>query len=351
MTLLQFIIALSAVSLLIISYDLYKRRRITWLHTGVFISTGIALLVFSFNQSWLDSFWSYFGIARGADLIVYMTLLFLWYITLQLYQKNYQQDIKVSQLISALAQKNSQTWKYEKSDQFVFFLRAYNEAPVIEKSIESIIKAWYHHILIVNDGSTDQTENIIKTIQKKYPSKIILLSHPINTGAWAATKTWFSYLQKTLPTSHIERIVTFDPDGQMDVSDIKNFTKKMKENPSTKIFLWSRFLKKGHTLGMPLIRRIILRGAKIVTKIFNNISLTDPHCWYRIIHKETIPLLDITSDWMAYASELVNSIAQYSISYQEVPVTIQYTPYSIGKWQKNRNAFKIIKELVHKKII
>ncbi len=51
-----------------------------------------------------------------------------------------------------------------------------------------------------------------------------------------------------------------------------------------------------------------------------------------------------------YASELLDSIRIHDIPFVEVPVHIQYTDYSMAKWQKNRNAIKILAELIYKKI-
>ena len=60
--------------------------------------------------------------------------------------------------------------------------------------------------------------------------------------------------------------------------------------------------------------------------------------------------IDLSSDGMTYASELLDSIRRNKISYKEVPVRIKYTEYSLGKGQKNTNALRILFEMIYKKL-
>jgi len=60
-------------------------------------------------------------------------------------------------------------------------MRAYNEQQTIGHVIDEIIKAGYSTIVIVNDGSTDETAEELYAKQKQHHEKtIILLSHSIN---------------------------------------------------------------------------------------------------------------------------------------------------------------------------
>ena len=101
---------------------------------------------------------------------------------------------------------------------------------------------------------------------------------------------------------------------------------------------------------MPLGRKIILRGSKLVTLIFNRLSVSDPHNGYRALHASILGDIRLTSDGMTYASELLDCIRRNHISYKEVPVHIRYTEYSLGKGQKNGNALRILFEMIYKKL-
>jgi cellulose synthase/poly-beta-1,6-N-acetylglucosamine synthase-like glycosyltransferase len=67
------------------------------------------------------------------------------------------------------SEKNSLDWcvklpflKNMQKNKFLFLIRAYNEKSRIEGVIESIFKEGYHHVLVVDDGSTDGTSQILQ---------------------------------------------------------------------------------------------------------------------------------------------------------------------------------------------
>ena len=94
-----------------------------------------------------------------------------------------------------------------KKDTIIFLIRAYNEAPRIGAVIESIQKAGYTHILVVDDGSTDRTQEVLGTFPDVY-----VIRHPFNRGGGAALETGFEYIRRNSVALGIEYVVTFDAD-------------------------------------------------------------------------------------------------------------------------------------------
>ena len=99
-------------------------------------------------------------------------------------------------------------------------LPAYNEAQVIASTITTVRKvlsAWAmdFEIIVVNDGSTDQTEAIITALAAR-DARIRLVSHAVNQGYGAALVSGFTAATKEL---------TFfmDADGQFDIHDLRTF--------------------------------------------------------------------------------------------------------------------------------
>ncbi len=98
---------------------------------------------------------------------------------------------------------------------------AYNEAESINSVLDSLIKNNIHQqmdVLVVNDGSTDKTSQIVK----KYPIKII--SHTQNKGYGAALKTGIRY-------SQTEFIITMDSDGQHSIKYLDQLKKLLPKHP------------------------------------------------------------------------------------------------------------------------
>jgi hypothetical protein len=56
--------------------------------------------------------------------------------------------------------------------------------------------------------------------------------------------------------------------------------------------------------------------------------------------------LQIVQDQMAHASELASEIARLNLRYEEVPVTITYSRYSVEKGQRLSNSARILSDLV-----
>ncbi|CAN2040211.1 Glycosyl transferase, family 2 domain protein [Candidatus Magnetomoraceae bacterium gMMP-15] len=207
---------------------------------------------------------------------------------------------------------------------------AYNEEAVITEEIEKIILCGYRNIVVVDDGSTDNTWEIIQ----KYP--IHTLRHPINCGQGAALYTGIEYSIR----SDADIIVTFDADGQHDSSDISLFVQEISKGQSD-IILGSRFLNKKSCIGISKLRLCILRLGLLITKLFYRMEITDTHNGFRAITRSAAKHIKITEYGMAHASQFFEIIIKNNLRYKELPVTVKYTDYSTGKGQSHFNAIKI----------
>jgi len=331
MNLLQFFFIISWVVILIIALDVSKKQKFNALHFLIFLGVWWWLLVFTFFPNILDGIWNIFWVARGADVLVYASIIFLLYFVLLLLTKHFENKDSITSLIRELAIENS--IKKELIWREVFLIRVYNEEKVVKNTIDEIINLWYENILVVNDWSVDTSKSILEN----FWNKIVLLNHIQNRGWWAALKTGLEYLKKYWKTKYI---ITFDSDWQHSIKNLDNFFKEFKKYKNLDIVLWSRFIKKTNS-NVPVSRRVILFLWKIFTYLLSNINLTDSHNWYRVFKSDILDKINISMDWMEYASELIESINKNNLKYKEVPVDIKYTEYSLKKWQKNSNAIHI----------
>ena len=331
MTLLQFFFIISWIIILILAIDISKKQKFNALHFLVFLGVGWWLLVFTFFPDILNKIWNIFWVARWADVLVYGSIIFLLYFVLLLLNKYIDNKENITWLIREIAIENSLKkiikWKE------VFVIPAYNEWPVINKTIKEILKKWFENILVINDWSKDNTRQILED----FNDKIILLNHLKNRWQWAALETWFEYLRRFWKMDYV---VCFDSDGQHSLKDLDKFYYVLDNKNKTDIVFGSRFSWNSKTK-MPITRRIVLKLAIIFTFFLSQIKLTDTHNWYRVFRKNILNDLKITIDWMGHASELIDIVASKKIRFAEVPVDIIYTKYSLAKWQSNSNAIKI----------
>jgi hypothetical protein len=287
MSFLQLIFIFASLLFIILSLDLRKRKKISFLTFIIILLGAIFILVSSFNIQLLNSFSSKLGIERGAELIVYCAVIFLGLAYMNLMNDSQKDQQELSRLISQLAineafqQTKSQleTRKNrDEKDSFLVHMRVYNEEKTLEHCIEEIIATGFKKLIFVNDGSRDHSLDILQNQQKKHPECLfIICSHAINRGGGSANKTGFTFIQQHADLLQIAHIITFDPDGQMDIRDTENFFQAIKKHPKADLFVGSRFVKGGQSENIPPMRKCILTLSRIITRIFYGVKVSDPH--------------------------------------------------------------------------
>jgi polyprenyl-phospho-N-acetylgalactosaminyl synthase len=225
------------------------------------------------------------------------------------------------------------------ADKRIFFvIPAFNEERSIGKVVSDLLKAGYGNILVIDDGSKDNTYGVAKK------SNATVLKHIINRGQGAALKTGIDFALK----EGADVIVTFDSDGQHRVEDLPAMLKPVLEG-KVDVALGSRFLQK---TDMPFGRRVLLKGSILVQWIFYGVKLSDAHNGFRVLSREAAKKIEINSDRMEHASEILEEIVKKRIKYKEVPVVIRYTDYSMNKGHASfMGALKIFWKMVMRKVV
>ncbi len=107
MNLLQIFFIISGLIIFLTALDIAKRRRFNALHFLVFLGVGGWLLVFTFFPKTLNTIGNIFGLPRWADLLVYMSIIFLFYFVLLLLRKIEDTQEEVTSLVRELAIQNA----------------------------------------------------------------------------------------------------------------------------------------------------------------------------------------------------------------------------------------------------
>ncbi len=209
---------------------------------------------------------------------------------------------------------------------------AFNEAASIGKVIQDLFSFGYKNIVVVDDGSTDKTAEIVKKFN------IFLIRHPVNMGPGAAIKTGIDFAL----LNGADIIVTFDADGQHLARDIYELAKPIIMN-NVEITLGNRFLNS--TSKVPIFKKIILKAGAMLMFLMYGILSSDSHNGLKAISRSAALKIDIKSNGWEYCSEIIEEIMLKKIKYQEVPVTVKYTDYSIKKGQKIYNSFYIFSKM------
>jgi glycosyltransferase involved in cell wall biosynthesis len=206
-----------------------------------------------------------------------------------------------------------------------------NEETVIQEVINEIKKEGFNDIIVVDDGSHDQTCQKAKEIEG-----IVALRHKINRGKGAAAKTGIE-AAKLLGA---EIVVTMDGDGQHDPKDIRKLVGPIIEGKRD-VVLGTR-LK--NPKGMPWYKILHNYIANGITWYLFGLWVTDSQSGFRAYSRNAIDKINTRYDRYEYDSEIIREIYICKLSFEEIPITVRYTEYSKSKEQK-QNLFNGIKTL------
>jgi glycosyltransferase involved in cell wall biosynthesis len=211
----------------------------------------------------------------------------------------------------------------------------YNEEQVIGDVVTGA-RERFSKIVCVDDGSRDHSA------VRAREAGAVVVRHPINLGQGAALQTGLSYAL-TDPT--MQYVVTFDADGQHQVSDAEAMVERLRTEPLDVVF-GSRFLEQ--KTRPPLLKRALLRAAIAYSNASTSVRLTDTHNGLRALNRTAVATLDIKQNRMAHASEIIDQIGKAKLRYAEHPVHILYTDYSRAKGQSLLNSVNILAELIYR---
>ncbi len=226
----------------------------------------------------------------------------------------------------------------EKNQKIWIVIPAYNEEKAIQNVIAEIKSAGYKNIMVVDDGSADETQKMAKE------AGVVALRHKLNRGKGAATKTGIE-AAKLLGA---DIIVTMDGDGQHDPRDIQKLT-----NPIIKedcdVVLGTR-LK--NAKGMPWPKILANRIGNIITWYLFGLYVTDSQSGFRAYSRHAAEVINTKGDRYEYDSEVLREIYIYKLKFQEVPIRVRYTEYSMGKIEKQGfvNGVKTLYKMIWKLI-
>ena len=221
------------------------------------------------------------------------------------------------------------------SKNIYILVPAYNEESVIKDVILEIKKSGFEKIIVIDDGSIDNTHQKTKGIEN-----VIGLRHFLNRGKGAALKTGM----EAAKILNADIVVTMDGDGQHNPADIKKMLALIEQGND--VVLGSR-LKNPE--GMPKYKILHnLIGNFLVWMIYG-LWVTDSQSGFRAYSKKAIGMIDTKTDRYEYDSEVIREICYHKLKYAEVPIEVRYTEYSMGKTHKMnlKNGIKtLIKMLI-----
>ena len=224
--------------------------------------------------------------------------------------------------------------KEDKKSTYVI-LPAYNEATRIQPVLESIAEKGYN-MIVVNDGSSDNTLDVIKQTKRKYPDQIHIFSLIINRGVGVATQTGFDAVFQF----DAKYVVSMDSDGQHSADDLDNVIKPLVSGAAQAV-IGVRPLK-----DMPMSRNFANAVMNLLTRIFYRVNVSDSQTGFRAITIDALRKIDINARGYLISSEFIREVNDNNIPFAEVPIKTIYTPETQAKGTNVKEAFKILIQMI-----
>lgn len=184
---------------------------------------------------------------------------------------------------------------------------AYNEEEHLEQVIKET-KKYVQNIIVVDDGSKDQTPKIAED------NKAILLKHIVNLGKGATLKTGCDHALKL----GADKIVVLDADAQHDPNKIPEFLEALNDNNGI-IFGYRKLSET-----MPFILRFGNWFISKTTKFLYNLDLYDTQCGYRAFTADAYKKIRWDSSDYGMESEMITKVGKHRLKYSQVPLQTIY---------------------------
>ena len=194
----------------------------------------------------------------------------------------------------------------------VVILPTYNNAGTIANVI-SDVKAFTDDVIVVNDGSTDDTKNIISSIED-----IKVIDYPNNKGKGYALKLG---LKKAYEWGY-RYAITIDSDGQHYADDIPTFIDRIEEK-SDSLLIGARNLAAEN---MPSKNTFANKFSNFWYKVETGQELSDTQSGFRLYPLDKLQNIYFITRRYEFEVEIIVRAAWRGINVENVPIKVYYPP-------------------------
>jgi len=215
----------------------------------------------------------------------------------------------------------------------------YNEEKTIIQILEKIKKnspnLFKYEVIVIEDGSTDQTRKLLESNKNLY-DKLIL--NDSNKGKGYSVK-------KGINESSGTHIIFQDADFEYDPADFKKFEKIFSDFDADGI-IGSRFIYSDYTRSHNILNKI---GNKILTFIFNvlyNTTFTDVYSCYFAFKKNLLNSNELISEGFEQHAEILCKVIKKGKKFYEIPINYNGRNYDEGKKIRARHFFLVLFQMI-----
>jgi len=215
----------------------------------------------------------------------------------------------------------------------------YNERFTARHLIEKVLAAPLsegvdRELIIVDDGSTDGTREILYRLAESNRSTIRLFFHKENRGKAAAVRTAIEHATGTV-------CIIQDADLEYDPHEYGALLRPILEGDADVVY-GSRFLPSQRRRVLYFWHSLGNRFITLLSNLFTNLNLTDVETCYKMVRTEILKSIPIRSNRFGMEPELTAKLAKRGCRIFEVPVSYRGRTYQEGKKITWRDGVKAV---------
>jgi glycosyltransferase involved in cell wall biosynthesis len=213
------------------------------------------------------------------------------------------------------------------------FFPCYNDGGTIASMIietmvvlEEIVDDY--EVIIIDDGSTDYSHDILKKLNEDYP-QVRVIFHEKNRGYGGALKSGFEAASKDF-------IFYTDGDAQYDVRELRKLIEALGESDSVDVAQGFK-LKRND----PWYRLLIGKAYQNLMKFMFGLKITDVDCDFRLLRRKIFEKVTLEKSSGVICLELVKKTQDAGFVFAEVPVNHFFRSYGTSQFFNFPRVFRV----------
>ncbi len=217
----------------------------------------------------------------------------------------------------------------ENSKLLSIIIPVFNEVNFLLKLFEQI-KLYFNEknfeIIIVDDGSTDGSSDLLKELKEKtdYKFSFKLIRLDINSGKGKA-------IQTGIKNSKGKFVLLQDADLELDIKDAKEMFDMITLNKDIKCIFGSRYLSGKLKKNNYFFNNLVGKINSLIFNMFFSQSLSDVHCGLKILHRDVIEKIKLSVNDFGIEIDLASQIVRNNFFIYEFGVSYFFRSKEQGK--------------------
>jgi len=218
----------------------------------------------------------------------------------------------------------------------IVIIPTYNEKENIERMIRKVFSLPYDfHLLIIDDGSPDGTQDIVRNLQKEFPESLFMETRKGKQGLGTAYIHGFRWCI----ARHYDYIFEMDADFSHNPDDLFKLREACLEGADAAI--GSRYINGVNVVNWPMSRVLMSYFASVYVRFITGIDIQDATAGFMCYKRkvlETIQLDKIKFVGYAFQIEMKYTTIKHGFKLVEVPII--FTDRTAGTSKMSTRIFR-----------